>query len=104
MDEERNDFGRWWIWITFLFIFSFVALGAMNYLGIVGQTIVEREVFEQSYQYSEARRAEIATYEAQLAELEILLKAESDAQAAENTKAQMAAIRVRIAAAKDGAE
>jgi hypothetical protein len=36
----------------------------IQYLGVFGKTMVEREVFESSYQYSEARKSEIATYEA----------------------------------------
>jgi len=42
--------------------------------GLIGEKVVEREVFENSFQYNEARKTAIATYEAQLTEINSQLR------------------------------
>lgn len=61
MDSEKREFGAWWVWVLALFVLTIVVLAGLNYAGIFGRTVVERKVFEHSFQYSEARKAEIAT-------------------------------------------
>jgi len=70
MDKEKKDIGKWWIWVLFLIIITVISLFVLGYFGVIGRTIVERKVFENSFQYSEARKIEIATFEAQLVEIE----------------------------------
>ena len=58
-------------------------------------------MFEQSFQYSEARKSEIATYEAQLAEINSQLADPNlDEDTRRSLKAQKSAIEVRFTAAK----
>lgn len=48
--SEKTEFGGWWLWITALMILSGALLFAANSFGLIGRTIVEREVFKNSYQ------------------------------------------------------
>lgn len=70
MDHEKKEFGKWWVWVLFLLMITGVIFTGLNYVGLIGRTVVERKVFENSFQYSEARKTEIATFEAQLAQIE----------------------------------
>jgi hypothetical protein len=112
MNKYEDSFRRgsreanWTFWrVLPLIILTVVVFGgisfALNSLGVWGHTVVERKVFEQSYQRSESIRAQIATDEAALAEIEHNL---ANPGLDENTryalKAQAAAARMRIAAAK----
>ena len=73
----------------------------LNSLGLLGRTVVEREVFEHSYQRSEALKSQIATDEATLAEIERKLgNPDLDANTRTNLEAQAAAARIRIQTAR----
>ena len=101
MRSERREFGTWWMWVLGLIIISVIILTGLNYAGIFTRTIVEREVFEESYQYREARKSEIATYEAQLAEINSQLADPNlDESTQQSLKSQKSAIPVRLATAK----
>lgn len=77
----------------------------MNTAGVFGQKVVERKVLENSYQYSEARKTEITTMEAQLAEIDVQLSnPDLDSQTKRNLEAQKSAINVRLKAAREKAE
>lgn len=84
--------------IVFIAAFSF----GLRAIGLIGGTVVEREVFEQSFQFSEARKTAIANYEAQLSEINSLL-ADPDLSATEKRQlnAQAARLRVLIQTEKD---
>lgn len=101
MRGERREFGKWWMWVLGLVVLSGLILTLLGYAGVFTQTVVERKVFEESFQYSEARKSEIATYEAQLAEINSQL---ADPALDENTRrsltAQKSAISVRLNTAK----
>ena len=82
-----------------------VVLGGFGFitksLGLWGGTIVERKVFEESYQRSSAINAQIATDEATLAEINIQLSNSNlDKDTRYNLNAQAAAARVRISTAR----
>lgn len=97
MEEEKKYFGGWWIWVTVLMIVFSALSFILNATGIIGRTIVEREVFEQSYQYSEARKSAIATFTAQLAEIEARLADSSlDSPTRSSLNAQAASIRIQL--------
>jgi flagellar basal body-associated protein FliL len=101
IEQEKKEVGSWWIWILFLLVISGVVLTGLSYMGFIGQTVVERVVFENSFQYSEARKSEIATYEAQLTEIERkLLNHELDQGTRINLEAQASGLRVQLSTAK----
>jgi hypothetical protein len=76
-----------------LLIIGFV----LHSMGLIGSTVVERKVFENSFQYSEARKTAIATYEAQLAEINRKLASDDlNSQTKTNLESQAAAIRIQL--------
>ncbi len=93
---------HWTFWrilpIVLLIIVVLSAIGfSLNSLGLFGRTVVERKVFEQSYQRSEALKSQIATDEATLAEIKRkLLNPNLDANTRHNLEAQASAARIRI--------
>ena len=96
-----------WTFFRFLPLFSavIVTLALLGFglrsLGMFGSTVVERKVFEQSYQRSEAIRSQIVTDEAVLTEIQRQLSsADLDEQTQFNLEAQAAAARVRIQSAR----
>ncbi len=101
IDGDKREFGSWWLWILLLMVISVPVFFGLNSAGIFTRTIVEREVFENSFQYSEARKVEIATFEATLAELEALLNSGTlNDRATAGVVAQMAAIRIQLRVAR----
>lgn len=83
--------------IVILFLIGF----GLKSAGLFGKTVVERKVFENSYQRDEAIKSQIATDEAVLAEIEKkLLNPNLDANTKYNLEAQAAAARIRIKTAK----
>ena len=116
MSDYRKEAGEiaretsWTFW-RFLPIFSIavVVLAGLGFglrsLGLIGGTVLERKVFEQSYQRSEALLSEIATHEATLATIsQQLLNPTLDPQTISNLKAQQAATRIRLDVARRKAQ
>lgn len=102
MDQEKKEFGSWWVWVLVLSAISIVVLGALSAAGVFTGTIIERKVFENSYQRTEGLKARIATYEAQLAEIVgQLARGDLDASTRSGLEAQAAAIRIQLRAAKE---
>lgn len=112
MDEYRSEVNvvakeAGWTVRRFLPLFLGVVLilailgFGLNSLGLLGRTVVEREVFENSYQRSEALKSQIALDEATLAEINRkLANSNLDADTRANLEAQASAARVRLATAK----
>ena len=74
----------------------------LHSIGVIGNTVVEREVFEASYQRSESLKSQIATEEANIAELERkLTNPNLDADTRANLEAQMSAARIRLQTARN---
>lgn len=98
--------GYWTVWkVTPLILLILILLSVIGFslksVGLLGSTVVERKVFENSYQRSEAIKAQIATDEAVLAEIQRQLSStDLDEDTRNNLEAQAAAARVRIATAK----
>ncbi len=69
MEQEKKYFGGWWVWVVFLLIVTGIIGTGLKYAGIIGTTVVERVVFENSYQKSEADKTARTVYSAQLAQL-----------------------------------
>lgn len=104
MDSEKKEFGGWWMWILLLTVATMIVIGVLHAFGMIGGTIVERKVFENSFQYSEARKAEIATYEASLAEIQQKLNGQLDESTRQNLEAQKSALRIRLSVARSKAQ
>lgn len=110
MDDDYREgmrVARWTFWrVLLLVVIAVVVLGgvgfAMNSLGVFGQTVVERKVFENSYQRTEALKSQIANDEAVLAEIETqLTNPKLDESTRHNLEAQARAARIRIRTAKE---
>jgi hypothetical protein len=112
MSEYRDDArnvakeARWTVFRFFpLFVLVIAILAgtgfALNSLGVFGRTVVERKVFENSYQRTAALEERIAVDTASLTEIERqLLNPNLDADTRFNLEAQAAAARVRIQTAR----
>lgn len=104
--REVHKEARWTFWKFLpLIIAILVVLGglgvAMRSAGLLGSTIVERKVFENSYQRSESLKAQIANDEAVLTEIERnLARPDLDSETRGALEAQAAAARVRLSTAK----
>lgn len=97
MREERSEFAKWWFWILMLIIAATIILFPLGVFSRIANTIVEREIFEQSFQYDQAREKEIATYRASIAEMEVqLLNPNLAASDKRNIEVQLAAVRVQL--------
>ena len=108
-DEFAQDIKvfRWTFWkifatfLTAIVILSAVGFG-LNSMGVFGRTVVERKVFENSYQRTEAIKSQIATDEAVLAEIQVKLRNPNlDPDTRHNLEAQATAARIRIRVAKE---
>ena len=96
MNSERKEFGKWWLWVGLLLVLTIAVGFGLKVFGVFG----ERVVFEQSYQYKEARKTEIATFEAQLAEINRQLAGNISADLRRNLEAQKAAIQIQLRVAR----
>ena len=95
MDPEKKEFGKWWVWVVVLLAGTVVVFSGLRYVGLVGQTVVERKVFEQSYQKKSADQDAISTYQAQIAVLQGKLNnPDIDAGTKAEIRAQIDAIRI----------
>ena len=47
---SKKFVGGWWMWIVCLLIITFLMFTVLNFAGIFGKTVVERKIFENSYQ------------------------------------------------------
>ncbi len=101
METEKKYVGGWWIWILFLAVITGTIFTGLSYFGIIGKTAVERVVFENSFQYKEARKSEVAVFQAQLTEIEgKLMNPELTVGTRANLEASASSIRVQLAAAR----
>lgn len=102
MEKEKKYVGGWWFWILFLMICSAVVLAGLRGAGIWGKTVLERKVFESSYQKKEADKTGITAYSAQLAMLRGKLNNSNLSPSARaNIKAQIDAINILKAGKED---
>ena len=91
--EEKKAITSWWIYATILLVVTNVVLITLKYSGLVGSTMVERKVFQNSYQKQAGDKARLATYKAQLAAINSKLTiSPNDA----NLLAQKAMLQVQI--------
>lgn len=103
--DDLTEAGRWVrrgiAWAVLATVVIGVVVGLLNAAGFFGRTVLERKVYENSYQYTEARKSEIATYEAQLAEIDARLTDSAlDSVTRSELEAAKAAIEVRLSVAQ----
>lgn len=99
LDPEKKFVAKWWFWIVLLMVLTVPISFGMKALGLWGHTVVERKVFENSYQYDQARRTAVATYEAQLVEISAKLRnPDLDPMVRSDLEALAASLRVRVVA------
>lgn len=99
--ESRWTFFRFLpLFVVVVVVFFGIAFGLRS-AGLIGGTIVEREVFERSYQRSEALKSQIAIDQAVMTEIEQKLSNPNlDEDTRFNLEAQLSAARVRIETAR----
>lgn len=79
-----------------------VIITLVSYALGFGDVFMRRVIFENSFQYQQARDLEVNTYEAQLAKIEAQLRrADLDQSTRSNLEAQKASIEVLQEAAKE---
>lgn len=101
METGKKYFAGWWMWVLLLIIVTGLIFTGLRYAGLIGGTIVERKVFENSFQYSEARKSEVAIFEAQLLEINSKLgNLQLDANTRSNLEATASVLRVQLNAAR----
>jgi len=61
-------------WVVIGSVLLFVLIGGLNALGLIGGTIIQREVFENSFQYRAGMEQRGAILEANIAELDMLIQ------------------------------
>jgi biopolymer transport protein ExbB/TolQ len=94
---EKREFAGWWMWILLLLVISAIVFTGLRYVGLVGQTMIERKVFEESYQRSAGDEAKLNTFRASMAEIESQLRRDDlSASTRADYEAQLAAIRIQI--------
>ena len=104
-DYERDNTIRWAFVLVPLAALSIAAISVLTFglgsCGSVAGAVVDRKVHENSYQNSEARRTEIMTIEAQLAELNGQLGASDlDANTRRGLEGQARALNIRLRTAR----
>lgn len=86
----------WFLGMSFL-VLSFPILWGLNALGLWGNTVVERKVFESSYQYQSGQASKQQTLRAQLAEIESVLEdPEINSVTKRNLRAKAKGIRILL--------
>jgi len=95
-DKEKQEFGKWWIFVTSLFGISLVMIVLLNLFGILGKTLVEEKVFSNSFQRKAGLDEERARYEAELAKVNSLITNTRDLKEIKELQAQKAMLEVLI--------
>lgn len=96
-DEEKKEFGKWWMFLILLFVAVVIVFTILGYVGKIGGTIVERKVFENSYQRSESLKSRDNAWQAQLAQINARLTyTDSNSDTYNELMAQKAMLQMQI--------
>lgn len=100
--REASAWGAWYIAFVALFV---IVIGVIGFTGgIWGRVIdnaVDREIFEHSYQREASLDAKVATFTAQLAQIDVQLSnPDLSDEARVELQAQRAALQVQIETAR----
>jgi len=94
MEEDKRVVRGWWFFILFMVVLTIPVMSGLKYLGIIGTTVVERVVFEQSFQYKEGMAQRAAILEANIAEIDMLMATGQGNP--EQLQAQKSVLRVQL--------
>lgn len=72
MELEKKYFAGWWLWLIFLIIIAALIGSILKYTGMIGTTIVERVIFENSFQYKEGMKQRSSVLESSLSEIDLM--------------------------------
>ncbi len=89
IEEDKKEFGKWWIWILALVIITGSALTLMKFGGVA----IERFIFETSYQKDAGDKKQLNTWQAQLAAINSRLVSDPTNT---NLNAQKAMLEIQI--------
>lgn len=101
VDPEKRLFAGWWFWILLLLVATGAVVGTCQYVGMFGHTVAERVIYKNSFQYKEARESELATFDAQLAQIRTKL---SNPNISDDERSTLEAQRASIEVLRDAAE
>ena len=96
-DTEKKEFGKWYIFLGVLVVGTVIVFTTLGYFGKVTGTIVERKVFENSYQKVAGDNARTKTYRAQLAQIDYKLSQDIDEDLRQELESQRAMLKVQLA-------
>lgn len=102
--EEYKEANGIFRWVGGKMLIVIIIGTILGYVTFFTDTIIKRKVFENSFQYSEARKTEIATFQAQLVEIESRLSGTLSEEMRANLEAQAAVIRSQLRVAKEKAQ
>ncbi|MFW9801134.1 MAG: hypothetical protein ACFFFC_00655 [Candidatus Thorarchaeota archaeon] len=104
-DRKNDPWPQSLIYIALFFGLLMLLCGVIfiaDCVGLFGRTVIERKVFENSYQRSASLKSQIATHKAALEEIRIRLNSpDLDKTTKYNLEAQAASLRIQIKAAKE---
>lgn len=93
---DKTEATKWLFWV----MFAFIIISITGWILWPASKAVERVVLEQSFQYSEGRKAEIATFKATLDEIDAKLSIIQDSSAKANLEAQRMTVAAQLKAAE----
>lgn len=98
--EEKKIITSWWFYFLGLILITIIFGSFMKYFGMIGKTVVERVVFENSYQRSETMKSREIGYLVQLSQVNSMLATETDPEKINYLKAQEAMLNTQLSLTK----
>ncbi|MBC8395880.1 MAG: hypothetical protein H8E16_02125 [Flavobacteriales bacterium] len=98
--EEKKIITSWWFYFLGLILITIIVGSFMKYFGMIGKTVVERVVFENSYQRSETMKSREIGYLVQLSQVNSMLATETDPEKINYLKAQEAMLNTQLSLTK----
>jgi hypothetical protein len=93
---EKIEATKWLLWV----VFAIVLISAVSWALWPASKIVERTVLENSFQYSEGKKTEIAIFQSTLDEIDAQILSSTDPQMKRNLEAQRTTVSAQLNAAK----
>lgn len=93
IDQEKREFGKWWLWVLLLVMITAIAGFALRGAGVFGGRII----FENSYQKHSADNARRSALEAELVGINTRLQSGDLTETQRSDlKAQRAAVQFQL--------